>query len=404
MKYYQRAFRYVRRNRAKSILLFLVLLAANSMILCTVNILHATEQSKADLQEKTGSKLVCDALDMDALFTEEEVEKIAALDGVQSVNRISSESAVPADFLPITAAQSETAENETVHLYGYDDLEADGPFAEGQFRLAEGSFPETGEQVVVNKILAEYNGLSIGDSITLEKQTGERITGVISGLFLSGAEEKQGQNVEAYYRIENQIYGTQEWLQGFSGSSSFESAAVYVENPELLQSLETQVSEILQGKAEVVKADTLYQNMKAPLDQIGRVVKLMLCLTIVTSVLVVTLLLSMWMRSRKRETAVYISMGEPKVQIYLQYMLETMILFCAAVFGSLFVGTIAAKGMKSLLLAGQESQVDFEVVFRGQDACVMVLTGIVVLLAAVAVSVMPVLKASPKDTLAEMEG
>ena len=60
--------------------------------------------------------------------------------------------------------------------------------------------------------------------------------------------------------------------------------------------------------------------------------------------------------------------------------------------------------MKALLLAGQENTVDFEVCFRGQDACVMVLVGTVVLLIAVGISLMPVLRTNPKDTLAEMEG
>lgn len=404
MKYYQRAFRYVRRKKAKSFLLLLVLFVADSMILCTFNILHATEQAKADLQEKTGSKLVCDAADIDRLLTDAEIDKIAALDGVQSVNRVSSEAAVPADFSHIAAPESETAENGYVHVYGYDDLETDGPFAEKQLRLAEGDYPETGHQVVVDKILAAYNGLSVGDSIALENERGKKITAEISGLFLSGSEEKQGKNVDAYYRIENQIYGSQEWVQAFSEDVSFESAVFYVDDPNLLQNLEQQVSGILGEKAEVTKSDTLYQNMKAPLDQIGKVVILMLWLTIGTAILIVTLLLSMWMRARKRETAVYISMGETKVRIYLQYLLETMMIFGTAVAASLAVGNISARGMKALLLAGQETAVDLPVCFRGQDACGMAFVGAVVLFLAVAISLMPVLRANPKDTLAEMEG
>lgn len=404
MKYYQRAFRYIRRKKAKSFLLLLVLFVANSMILCTFNILHATEQAKADLQEKTESKLVCDVVDIKALFTGEEIDKIAALDGVQSVNRISSDEAVPVDFRHIASPESGAEKNGYVHVFGYDDMETDGPFAEKQLRLVEGEFPEHGNQVVIDKVLADYNGLTVGDSIVLENGKGNQVTGEISGLYLSGSEEKQGKNVEGYYRIENQIYGSQEWFQAFSEDVSFESAVFYVDDPDLLSSLEQQVSDVLGEKAEVVKSDTLYQSMKVPLNQISRVVILMLWMTIGTSILIVTLLLSMWMRARKRETAVYISMGETKTFIYLQYLMETMMIFGVAVAGSLAVGTISARGMKALLLAGQENTVDFEVCFRGQDACVMVLVGTVVLLIAVGISLMPVLRTNPKDTLAEMEG
>lgn len=404
MNYYQRAFRYVRRKKAKTFLLFLVLLVANSMILCTFNILHATEQSKAGLQEKAGSKLVCDVLSEDALLTDMDVDSVAALEGIRSVNRISSDAAVPADFFIIAAPEAVTAENGYVHVYGYDDLETDGPFAEKQLRLVAGGFPENGKQVVVDKVLAEHNGWDVGDSIALETRKGQTVNGQISGLFLSGSEEKQGKNVEAYYRIENQIYGSQEWFHVFEEEVSFESAVFYVDDPEQLQSLAQKVSDMLMGKAEVAESDTLYQNMRASLNQIARVVNLMFWLTIGTSVLIVTLLLSMWMRARKRETAIYISMGEAKAHIYLQYLLETMMVFGIAVAGSLAAGGILAKGMKTLLLAGQESTVDFEVCFRGQDACAMALVGAAVLLAAVAISLMPVLRANPKDTLAEMEG
>ena len=330
MKYYQRAFRYIRRKKAKSFLLLLVLFVANSMILCTFNILHATEQAKADLQEKTGSKLVCDVVDIKALFTGEEIDKIAALDGVQSVNRISSDEAVPVDFRHIASPESGAEKNGYVHVFGYDDMETDGPFAEKQLRLVEGEFPEHGNQVVIDKVLADYNGLTVGDSIVLENGKGNQVTGEISGLYLSGSEEKQGKNVEGYYRIENQIYGSQEWFQAFLEDVSFESAVFYVDDPDLLSSLEQQVSDVLGEKAEVVKSDTLYQSMKVPLNQISRVVILMLWMTIGTSILIVTLLLSMWMRARKRETAVYISMGETKTFIYLQYLMETMMIFGVA--------------------------------------------------------------------------
>ena len=59
----------------------------------------------------------------------------------------------------------------------------------------------------------------------------------------------------------------------------------------------------------VMKADNLFQKMEIPLLQVVRVVKMMLGLSVVSSVLVITLLLSMWMRARKKEIAIYVSLG-----------------------------------------------------------------------------------------------
>ena len=66
----------------------------------------------------------------------------------------------------------------------------------------------------------------------------------------------------------------------------------------------------------VMKADNLFQKMEIPLLQVVRVVKMMLGLSVVSSVLVITLLLSMWMRARKKEIAIYVSLGKTKVDLF----------------------------------------------------------------------------------------
>ena len=77
-----------------------------------------------------------------------------------------------------------------------------------------------------------------------------------------------------------------------------------------------------------MKADNLFQKMEIPLLQVVRVVKMMLGLSVVSSVLVITLLLSMWMRARKKEIAIYVSLGKTKVDLFMQIILE-----CFSVFG-----------------------------------------------------------------------
>ena len=58
MTFYQLAFRYLKRKKAKAILLFFVLLIVSSMILSTNMILRATADSKTAIGEKTKAKVV----------------------------------------------------------------------------------------------------------------------------------------------------------------------------------------------------------------------------------------------------------------------------------------------------------------------------------------------------------
>ena len=60
MAFYRRAFLYLWRKRGKSLLLLLIFLFINTMILSTSLILRATEETKAAMQEKTKSKVVCE--------------------------------------------------------------------------------------------------------------------------------------------------------------------------------------------------------------------------------------------------------------------------------------------------------------------------------------------------------
>ena len=79
-------------------------------------------------------------------------------------------------------------------------------------------------------------------------------------------------------------------------------------------------------------SDTLYQQMALPLEQITRAVKLMLALTLLAGTVIVSLLLCMWMRTRQKETAIFISVGKSKASIFLQVFMESFFVFAFAVF------------------------------------------------------------------------
>ena len=86
MAFYQLAFRYLKRKRAKTVLLFFVLLIVSSMILSTNMILRATADSKTAIGEKTKAKVVMGILKEDDRITLDDVEWIKDLEEVSTVN------------------------------------------------------------------------------------------------------------------------------------------------------------------------------------------------------------------------------------------------------------------------------------------------------------------------------
>ena len=405
MPFYQRSFLYLIRKRTKSILLLLIFLLVNSMILSTNMILHATERTEAAMQEKTKAKVVCDAADTANMITDKEAEKIENLANVTSVNRLGQQSAYLTDLTPVTASDSTEQDNLKVSLQSFDDMETDSPFEDQSYRFTDGELitPETQYGAVINAGFADANGLQIGDQISFETENGKTVTVKVIGEYLAGNESRQDKSTLAVYRVENQIYiDNTAYLELFG--DGFYKVSAYTGQPDLLGSLAGEVQDILQDKAEVTTSDALYQQMKAPLTQITRVVELMRMLTFITGTVIVSLLLCMWMRSRQKEMAVFLSMGERKFNIFLQALLEAAVLFLITMAGVCTLGLLAAKALQSILLTSVTTDISLDVSLQFADIALLLGLGSAVVVIAVLVSLVPVIRANPKDILSRMEG
>ena len=404
MGFGKRAIYYLKRKKAKTAILFLVLLITESMILCTGTILRASEETIGELKEKTESKVVAEIKSEDQRITEEDLARIKNIEQVKTVNREANMRAFPSGFQVLSESQSKNVENQQVRLEAYDDLELDGGFADGQIRLVEGTLPQKADEVVIKQFLASFNQCEIGDKLTIKAESGETFQGIISGYFLSGVERNQGKEMSAVYRIENTIYGKPELITQIQDISGYESVSVYLKDPESMETVGQSITGILGDKAELTKSDTLFQQMKQPLEQAIRIVQLMQYLAIGTGMIVVTLLLCMWMRSRKKEVAVYISLGERKSSIFMQMMLESLLVFVASTLFAVVAGNFLAKWLKTILFAGENAMETLQINIQSVDIGLLAAVGGGILLLAVGISLIPVLGKNPKDTLSEMEG
>ena len=406
MPFYQRGVLYLTRKRAKSILLLMIFLFVNSMILGTNMILHAAQSTEAAMKEKTKAKVVCEMADAGQPVTEEDARGIGNLDAVTSINRMGQQAAYLPELLPVTGNTSTEADNQKVSLLSFDDMETDSPFADQSFRLTEGRLigPDSRYCAVVNQGFAQANGLKVGDTFSLENEEGKKTTVEIIGEYLAGNETRQEKETLALYRQENQIYIDNTAYLELFGEKGFYKLSAYVSQPELLDSLAGEMQEIVGEKAGVTTSDTLYQQMKAPLTQITRVVSLMRLLAFGTGTAVVSLLLCMWMRSRQKEMAVFLSMGEGKSVVFWQALLESAVVFLIALLGACALGAAAAGWMQKLLLATVDTGASLTVTLQAGDIAQLLGIGGAVVGIGVLLSLIPVLRSNPKDILSRMEG
>ncbi len=405
MKFYQLAFRYLCRKKSKTFILLLVLLFINSMILGSYMILHATEDSRITMQEKMGTKAVLEVKGSDRFITENEVREIRDMDGVISVNRMADSAVYPVNFNPITNSDSEEENNWKVTLLSYDELERDSAFSDLRYRLMKGDMitEGSGKGAVINFALADANGLEIGDEMEVGTETGSVINVKIIGVFVAGSERNQMDTLPAVNRIENQIFIDNESYKGLFDNAGYRKIAVYTKKPDQIDVLVQELKDFLGSRAEIATADILYRQLEVPLNRIVRVMKLMLVFTLAAGVTITSILLCMWMRSRKREIAVFISMGKKKTDILMQVFMETAAVFCLSVFGACVIGSGMAGIMKELLME-ENTAVLLSVSLQAGDIAAMFFAGGCIAVIAVCISLLPILRANPKDILSKMEG
>lgn len=405
MKFYQLAFRYLCRKKSKTFILLLVLLFINSMILGSYMILHATEDSRITMQEKMGTKAVLEVKGSDRFITENEVREIRDMDGVISVNRMADSAVYPVNFNPITNSDSEDENNWKVTLLSYDELERDSAFSDLRYRLMKGDMitESSGKGAVINFALADANGLEIGDEMEVGTETGSVINVKIIGVFVAGSERNQMDTLPAVNRIENQIFIDNESYTGLFDNAGYRKIAVYTKKPDQIDVLVQELKDFLGSRVEITTADILYRQLEVPLNRIVRVMKLMLVFTLAAGVTITSILLCMWMRSRKREIAVFISMGKKKTDILMQVFMETAAVFCLSVFGACVIGSGMAGIMKELLMK-ENTAVLLSVSLQAGDIAAMFFAGGCIAVIAVCISLLPILRANPKDILSKMEG
>lgn len=225
---------------------------------------------------------------------------------------------------------------------------------------------------------------------------------MVTGLFLSGMERSQTENVRTVNRIENQIYGTADFVNRLSGGNSFINVAVYVNDPEQLIETKETLEKMYQGRAAIGITDRTFQKLKMMIGQTGRITLLIFILTVAAGSVITGLLLAMWMRNRKTEIAVLISLGISKKDILSQMVLEEMIIYSLAFAGAGMAVKFLLPQISNSLSIMQEGSMTPEL-SSGWMLLVLCLglAGAVVL---TVIAIFPYMKKPVKEILSEMEG
>ena len=434
MSFIKRAGLYCFRQRFKTVILFLVLTLIATFMLTGIAIRDAAKGQAADVQTAIGGKIEL-SIDTDGhmgsgqqnqwgttytyngdYITDDIVDAIKKVDGVVDYNAEEAEgyfgAGVNFKYLPAALGLGYTQYGEASSYTATLSSEKCKAFQSGKYKLVEGRHITTDDKYtcLISKELADYNKLSVGDKIKMYSLDSDAISEFeIVGIF-DGTEGTLGNALTVDEIPANCGYvdyaGIQDIFKG-DYDEGYSQLTIYVKDPVSIQNVYDKISALpeLKGKTLSLSIDTdEYDVVSTPLESLQKLVNTTIVIISVVSVVILTLLLTIWIRGRKKEIGILLSIGKNKANIILQIFTETFVVaapaFAASIPFSFFVAEKAGAFLVSRVITGTAN---LNVQINAVYLLPLYMIGILLIAIAIIASSWTVVRWEPKDILTKYE-
>ena len=361
------AFAYVTRKSLKSIIILLVIMAMSTLSLISLAIKDATNRASEETFKNITNSFSMEINRRVNLGTPrgggnikgKDIKKIAESEDISSfVKRINSVAdLVDNDIIEtkktIANQSPERAENfkRTVMLTGVNDSSKENKFVSGAYKLIEGEHLEENDKskILIHKDLAEKNNLKIGDKIKIksnlfdadnEKGANETLEVEIKGIFdghnkssVTSAQELYENTLITDLDTAAKVYGNTE------DTAVYQDATFFVKGDKNLDQVIKNIKklDINWKQYNLIKSSTNYPALQQSISGIYSIANKLFAASLIFAGITVSLLLLLWMNARKKEIAIFLSLGISKLKIFGQFVVELVFISIPAYIGSYFL-------------------------------------------------------------------
>ena len=198
--------------------------------------------------------------------------------------------------------------------------------------------------LIISRDLADWNGLEIGDTLTgiyYSESNTPAVDMEIVGIFDIVADKDDAVNLydnASYFDYSNYTFCSMEAAEGLlegwgDENEGISEAYFYVSDAAQLDSVIEEVQKISSinwNNFNITTNDEVYQNISSALSDTETLITTLIVVITAVSMVLITLILSMSIRSRKRETGILLAVGIAKPAVILQYVLETLLIAAVA--------------------------------------------------------------------------
>ena len=395
----RRALLYLRRKYSRSILLFLLLFVLSFALLIGLSVWNSISSVTRAVQQELGTSVIFRVpsyVTNNAYYYEDVTDSFGnaqksyvgpklnndtihqILERVPNISKYNADMdryilVDDAELIHGLQAGNDFLSHETI-MYGNTNTELYSQFRSGAFELVEGRHITADDQfkVLISEELAEMNQLKVGDRVTVSARDGMiggadqyRLWGdpkvlEIVGIFHVNGYQPTGQwvseiditynwlltdiaTVDYFNTLDDKVlYG------GRAHEVFYRNVTFFVDDPTLLDQTIDQISSldfIDTAVYEISLDDTMYQSTVDPLQSMRNMVAGTILVIAVGCFVVLCVVFTMWVKSRRREIAIYLSLGLRKITILGQFVIEAAIVALAA----LVIATAACQQVPDML-------------------------------------------------------
>lgn len=425
-----RAALHTARKWKKTLLIFCLLLSITTLILSGLAIADAQEKQTEEVRGTTGTSFTVSrntatgdwssgeggSYSTQEYLTSDMMEEIAAQKGIAgynaSIRTILKLSDIKGKWLEQLNPTGYAMVDCQFYSYGCINSEYHSLFLSGALVMCDGKAIDKSihNGIIISKEIADKQGLKVGDTIQAvnnplsDDETKEL---EIVGLFevvADKTDERNNYNEASYYEYTNNAFVSEaamkELLENYA-DVGYASADFFVSDPEQLETIIQQVQKISSinwNNFTITANDEVYERISSSVSDTGTLITTLIVVITVVSMVLITLILSMSIRGRKKEMGILLAIGITKPAVILQYELETFLIAFIA-----FPLAYLSSGLVAGTLGTLFDKVAENVIVTPQHFVLVAVVGGILLIMAVLISCIPIMRFKPKQILSQME-
>ena len=418
MSILNRAYLYIIRKKVRSSILFFIVTLI-SFFLLSGSILNTTVGTiSKNLYKDVNFGFTIESIDKSNKEIEKDtLKKINEVDGVNQKNYLYAKSVNVVDKKVVQENQNITITEEMknksnlVMMNGITSTKNNIDFKSEVLKLEKGRHIEENDQnkILIHEKFASLNNLNMGDKIKLE-QNGKNIEFEIVGIY-SGEKTNNFEGLSSDF-IENTVYtdyNSSQKLLDYSSNNRVTSVEYGVNNPTKLDEIIRNVENLGINNISVSKSNKNYELVTSSVESITKLTNMIRIGSIIVGIVILSLVLMFWIRERLYEIGVLLSLGITKINLILQFVVETLIVTIFGFLSAFVLEFILLKYISSNAtsifsedLPTIISEELTKISINSSDIIGVMIVMITIVIISLIVALLPILKMKPKKILTQI--